>query len=74
MYDVEDAFKLLNPCVQELTINHLVEIRDQSALDKGENPAHEPKERTIMVLKLTEGLGLIEACSEVFEDIDLNEQ
>jgi hypothetical protein len=69
MYEAEDAFKLLNPYDQELTIDHLVEIRDQSALDKGEEPVHEPKERTILVWKLTEGLELIEAGSEVIEDI-----
>jgi hypothetical protein len=64
----------LNSYDQELTSDHLVEIWNQSVLDKGEEPAHEPKERTMVVSKLTEGLGLIEAGSEVLEDIDSNEQ
>jgi hypothetical protein len=50
---------LLNPYDQELTIDHLVEIKNQSALEEGKEPAYEPKERTILVSKLTEGLGLM---------------
>jgi hypothetical protein len=65
---------LLDPYDQELTVDHLVDIQNQSALKESKEPACEPKQRTIVVLKLTEGLGLIEIASQVFEDIDLNEQ
>jgi hypothetical protein len=47
------------------------EIRNKSALET-EEP--EPNERTMLVLKVTEGLGLIEAGIKVFKDIDSNEQ
>jgi len=47
--------------------------RNQSALEEGDEPAHEPKERTMVVSKLTDGLGHVEAGSKVIENIDLNE-
>jgi hypothetical protein len=34
MYRVEDVFELLNPHDQELTLDRLVEIREQSALEE----------------------------------------
>jgi hypothetical protein len=37
MYDSEDVFELLNPHEQELTLDDLVEIRKQSALEKLRN-------------------------------------
>ena len=36
-------------------------------------PESEPKERNVLVLKLTERRGLIEAGIKLFEDIDWNE-
>jgi hypothetical protein len=62
MYDAEVIFKLLNshdPGVQT---------------DEAEEPLPEHKERTMMVLKFNEGLGLIEAGITEFKDIDWNEQ
>jgi hypothetical protein len=49
-------------------LDHLVEIRKQSALEEAEEPEPEPKERTVTVSKLSEGLGLIEGGVEVSED------
>jgi hypothetical protein len=37
------------PHDQEVTVEDLVEIRKQSALDEAEEPEFEPKERTVMV-------------------------
>jgi len=50
--------ELLNYHDQELTLDHL-EIWKQSTLE--ETGAPKPKERTMTVLNLTEGLGLTEA-------------
>ena len=55
-------------------IDHLVENLNQSPFEEGKETVHEPRERTIMALKLTEKLGHIETASKVFEDADLNEQ
>jgi hypothetical protein len=65
---------LLNSYDQELTLDYNVEIRKQSVLEEPEEPDPEPKERTVTVSKLSEGLGLIEGGVEVSEDIDWNEQ
>jgi hypothetical protein len=65
---------LLNYHNQELTLNHIHEMRKKSALEEGEDTEPEPNERTMMVLKSTEELGLIEADIKVFEDTDRNEQ
>jgi hypothetical protein len=56
------------------TRDDLSEICKQSALEEAEGPEPEPKERTMTVLKLVEGLGLIEAVIVVFEDNDCNER
>jgi hypothetical protein len=61
---------LLNTLDQELTYDNLV-VRKRSALEKAET---EPEERTVMVLKLTEGLRLTEAGIKVSEDSDGNGQ
>jgi hypothetical protein len=55
---------LLNPHDQELTLDD-VEIRNQSALEEAEEPGPEPesKERTMTVLKFTEGLMFTEGGS-----------
>jgi hypothetical protein len=50
----------------------LLKFGRKSALEEAEEP--EPKERTVTVLNLTEGLGLIAAGVKVFEDSDWNEQ
>jgi len=72
MYDTEHVCELLNSHDQKLTLYHPVDIRKQSALEEVEKP--EPVERTMVVLKLNEGLGLIEGCIRVFEYIYWNEQ
>jgi hypothetical protein len=65
---------LLNYRDQKLTFDHLVQIRKHSALEEAEKPDPEPKERTMTVMKLTEGLGLTDAGIKVFEDIHWSEQ
>jgi hypothetical protein len=54
--------------------DHLVEIRKQSGLEVAECSQPDPKERTVTVLKLTEGLGVTEAGIKVSEDNDWNGQ
>lgn len=53
------SFELLNYHDQELMFDHIFEHK-QSTLE-AEELEPEPKERTTMVLKLTEWLGTIEA-------------
>jgi hypothetical protein len=65
---------LLNSHGQELTLDDLVEIRKQSALEEAEESEPECKERTVTVLNLAEGRGVTEADIRMFEDIDSNEQ
>ena len=53
------------------------QIRKRSALEEAEvvmelEPEH--KERTVMELKLTDGLGLVKGGIKVFEDIGLNKK
>jgi hypothetical protein len=45
----------------------LAEAGKQMAVEEAEKPKPEPKERTMLGLKLTEGLGIIEAGIKVFE-------
>jgi hypothetical protein len=47
-------------------LNYLVKIWKQSTLEECEESEPEPKNRTMTVLKLTEGFGFIEASSNVF--------
>jgi hypothetical protein len=65
---------LLNYRDQDFTLDDLFEIRKQSALQESEEPEPGPKERTMAVLKLAEGLGLTEGGIKVFEDSSLKEQ
>jgi hypothetical protein len=61
MHDAKDIFQLLNSHDQSLMLEDLVEIRKQSALEEGEEREPEAQERTVTVLKLTEGIGFTEA-------------
>jgi hypothetical protein len=56
----------------EFGLNSPVEIRKPSSLEEAEGPEPEPKERTMAILKLTEGLGLTEAVIKVYDDTDWN--
>jgi hypothetical protein len=47
---------VLNSHDQQLTLGDLFEIRKQNGLDQAEGPEPEPRDRTMMGLKLTEGL------------------
>ena len=44
------------------------------SLREAEKPKPQPKERTMTVLKLIEGLGLIETGIKVFDDSGFNER
>jgi hypothetical protein len=59
---------------QYLTLDHLVEIRKQWALEEAEEP--EPEQKTMAVSEFTEGLwgGPNQVGMKVFEDTDSNEQ
>jgi hypothetical protein len=53
IFDAEGVFESQNYHNQDLMLDHLVEIRTQSALEeaeKGQEPESEPKERTMTVL------------------------
>ena len=50
MYDAEDILELLKSHDQQLTIDDLVEIQQQSVLEEAEEAEPEPKERTVMAL------------------------
>ena len=50
----------------------LDETGRQRVLEEAEEPNPQPKERTTTVLKLTEGLGLIETGIKVFDDSGFN--
>jgi len=73
MYDAENVVALLNSH-DELTLDHLVETRKQSAFKQAEEPEPGPKERTMRVLKLAESRGIAEAGIRIFEDTDSKEQ
>jgi len=72
----ESVFELLNSHGQKRTLNNPIEIQMQSTLEEDVEPERhpEPKKRTVPVAQWTEGLGLIEAGTMVFEHIDWNVQ
>src|SRR5215469_14550520 len=74
MYDAEVIFKLLNSHDPGVHTQQLCRHMEAKHTDETEEPEPEHKERTVMVLKFTEGLGLIEAGITEFEDIDWNNQ
>jgi hypothetical protein len=55
---------------QDFTLEDLVQIRKQSALEDEEKPDPEPRERTLTFTKFIEGLGLIDVGVEVPEYIE----
>jgi len=59
-YDAEHTctFKLLNTHEKGLTLDNSVEILKQNALQEGEELEPKPKQRTMMVSNLTEGMDL----------------
>jgi hypothetical protein len=59
---------------QELSFDHVTEIREQSTIGRAEEPLTELKERSMSLSKLTDGLGPIEAVVKVLDNIDLKEQ
>jgi len=62
-YSDEDIFVLLNCHHQELTLGDLDEIWKQSTPEEAEEPEPEPKEGTVMIAKLTEGLDTVKLAS-----------
>ena len=68
MSDVENVVALLNSHDDELMLDHLVEIRKQSAIKQAEEPEPEPKYRTMRVLKMAESRGITAAGIRIFED------
>jgi hypothetical protein len=73
MYDAENVVALLNSH-DELTVDHIVKTRKQSAFKQAEEPEPGPKERTLRVLKLAESRGITEAGIRIFEDTDSKKQ
>ena len=66
MFDTEDVYALLTSHNEEFMLNHLAEIQKQTTHEEAQM---EPKERVMMVTKLTEGLGFTRAGLKVCEDI-----
>jgi hypothetical protein len=66
----EYVFDLLNSYGHYLMLNGLIEIRNQSASEEGEEPELAPEARIMTVSKFTEGSGFTEAGFEVVEGID----
>jgi hypothetical protein len=60
-YDAEDTFEMLKSHDPAMKFDELVEFLKQRVVEEAEEPESEPKERTMTVLKLTEGLGVTEA-------------
>jgi hypothetical protein len=60
--------------ITHLTRENVDAFRKQSTLEEAWEPEPRPSERTSAVLKLTEGLGLIVAGIEVYEESDWKEQ
>jgi hypothetical protein len=54
-------------------LDHPIEFRKQSAREESVEPESAPNERNVLVLKLTEGHGLVEGGFKLSENIDLNE-
>jgi hypothetical protein len=69
-YDTEYVFELLYSHGHYLTLDGLIEIRNQSALEEVEESEPAPKERIMTVSEFTEGLGFIETGIKVFRDFD----
>ena len=55
------------------SLDCLVEIHKQSALEEAEGPEPWPKERTMTIWKLTEGRGLTDAGIKVLVNNEWNE-
>ena len=66
-------FKLLIYHNRDLTLDRIVEIREQGAHEEAEEPEPERQEKTTTVWKLTEMIGLVEGGVKVFEDTDWKE-
>jgi hypothetical protein len=73
-FDAESVCELLNSHDQKHTLNNPAEIKMQITLEEDvePNPHPEPKERTMPVAHLAEGLGLIETGIKGFEHTDWN--
>jgi hypothetical protein len=73
-YDAGEVFELLNTHDQDFTLNNLLEIRKQKALEESEEPESEPQERTMRVSRLSVGNGPIETDIRLLEGIYVNVQ
>jgi hypothetical protein len=65
---------LLNSHDQEILLDSLFKIQKQSTSEEAEETKPDPKEGTMMVLKLTEGHGIIEEGIQALQDNDWNKQ
>lgn len=59
---------------QEILLDSLSKIQKQSTLEVAEEPKPDPKEGTMMVLKLTERHGVTEEGIQALQDNDWNKQ
>lgn len=64
--------ELLNAHDQQLLLGHFPGIWKQNAFEEAEKPGDEPKEGTVTVSKLNEGLQHIDASIKEFEHSDFS--
>jgi hypothetical protein len=71
---MQDVFELLECHDQLLTLDGLVEIREQNFLVKVDAPDAQSTKRTTTVSKATKELELAEFGTRMFNDVEWNEQ
>ena len=74
IHDAKEVFGLLNSRDKVLNIDHLVEILKQNAPEEAGKPEPQESATAMVVLKMTEELGLTAADIKVLEKINLNKQ
>jgi hypothetical protein len=74
MCDAGDFFDLLNSSDQDLTLDHLIVNRMQSAREEAEELEPEPTERLMLIPQFTVGRGLIETCIKMLKGNGSNAQ
>lgn len=71
--DGDDVRKLLDSHNQELTVDELIEMREQNLEEPDSFDPVQPKDQ-MMVANLTEGISSVEKVLQILENIDSNEE
>lgn len=70
----EDITELLESHNQELTVDELIEIQEENAVEESEESESVPAAEQMTIAKLIEGLDFIEHGMRILEDMDCNEE